>query len=256
VKKTFLFILFCISISAVYSQFSIQGRIVDYTNRRPLENVNIYSSAGKRVISDTLGNYSISVKNGDSIWFSYFGKNTVKYPVDTITNTSNFEVGLHIEAIFLPPVTVRNNSYKMDSIQNRQDYAKAFNFKKPGIGLTPSYNAVPGGVTVGLDLDEFINMFRFKRNKRMLALQGRLLQQEEDKYIDHRFSKRFARQLTKLESPELETFMAIYRPSYDFLQMVNDLELGIYIQKSFEDYKNRKASGIFIRPLQLPAARE
>jgi hypothetical protein len=180
----------------------------------------------------------------------------VKYPVDTITNTSNFEVGLHIEAIFLPPVTVRNNSYKMDSIQNRQDYAKAFNFKKPGIGLTPSYNAVPGGVTVGLDLDEFINMFRFKRNKRMLALQGRLLQQEEDKYIDHRFSKRFARQLTKLESPELETFMAMYRPSYDFLQLVNDLELGIYIQKSFDDYKNRKASGIFIRPLQLPAARE
>jgi len=176
--------------------------------------------------------------------------------VDTISNVSNFEIGLHVDAILLPPVTVRNNSYKMDSILNRQDYAKVFNFKKPGIGISPSYVPVQGGMSVGLDLDEFINMFRFKRNKRILALQGRLLQQEEDKYIDHRFSKRFARQLTKLDSPELETFLALYRPSYEFLQLVNDIELGIYIQQSFEDYKSRKASGIFIRPMALPAARE
>jgi hypothetical protein len=181
------------------------------------------------------------------------GKNTVKYPVDTITNGENFEVALHVNINTLPPVTVRNKSYRMDSIMNRQDYAKVFNFKKPGISLTPNTNYVPGGVSVGLDINEFINMFRFKRNKRILALQERLLQQEQDKYIDHRFNKRFNRQLTKLSSPELETFMTVYRPTYELLQIMNDLELGVYIQRCFADYTQRKLSGQVIRPQALSA---
>lgn len=227
---------------------------MDYYQRKPLEAVTIYSSSNSFAISDSLGKYEINVKRGDSIWFSFLGKNTVKYPVDTITNAGNFEVALHIDARNLPPVTVRNRSYRMDSLQNRKDYEKIFNFKKPGIILTPNTNYVPGAVSVGLDLNEFINMFRFKRNKRILALQERLLLQEQDKYIDHRFSKRFNRQLTKLSSPELETFMTLYRPTYDLLQLMNDLELGLYIQKCFADYTQRKLSGQLIkRPDALSA---
>ena len=68
-------------------------------------------------------------------------------------------------------------------------------------------------------------------------MQKRLIQQEQDKYIDHRFSKQFVRKITKLQPPELDSFMIHYRPEYGFLQTVNDLELGYYIEKSFEHYK-------------------
>jgi hypothetical protein len=251
VKKFVVFISLLFSFAVCNAQFKIAGAIVDFTQRKPLEAVTIYSSSNSFSISDSLGKYSISVRKGDSIWFSFLGKNTVKYPVDTITNSENFEVALHVNVNTLPPVSVRNRSYKMDSLQNRQDYAKVFNFKKPGISLAQNNNYVPGAVSVGLDLDEFINMFRFKHNKRILALQERLLQQEQDKYIDHRFNKRFNRQLTKLNSPDLETFMTLYRPTYELLQIMNDLELGVYIQKCFADYEQRKASGQLIRPQSL-----
>jgi len=254
VKKFLIFIslVFCFAVSN--AQFRIAGRIVDFTQRKPLEAVTVYSSSNAFAISDSLGEYSINVKKGDSIWFSFLGKNTFKYPVDTITNAENFEVALHVNVNTLPPVTVRNRSYHMDSLQNRQDYAKVFNFKKPGIGIASNPNYVPGSVSVGLDLDEFINMFRFKHNKRILALQERLLQQEQEKYIEHRFNKRFNRQLTKLASPELETFMTLYKPTYELLQIMNDLELGVYIQKCFVDYTQRKLSGqLLLRPQSLSA---
>jgi hypothetical protein len=80
-------------------------------------------------------------------------------------------------------------------------------------------------------------MFRFKRTRQILALQRRLKQQEEDKYIDFRFKKFFVIKLTGLKSPQLDTFMNRYRPDYYLLQTFNDLEFGYYIQQCFEAFK-------------------
>ncbi len=218
----------------------IKGRVFDISARRPLEAVAVISTSGKGTTTDSLGRYEIRVSMKDSIWFSMIGKSTMKYPVDTISNNDNFDVMIHVRSFDLPEVKVRNSYYKFDSIQNRKDYAKIFDFKKPGLRLSenPGYN--PGGVTVGFDLDEIINLFRVKRNRSLASLQQRLLQQEEDKYINHRFSIAFVRKIIKLNSPELEEFMKEYRPDYEMVQRMNDLELGYFIEKNYEEYRNKK----------------
>lgn len=219
---------------------NIQGRVFDISARRPLEAVAVISTSGKGTTTDSLGRYELRVSVKDSIWFSMIGKSTMKYPVDTISNTESFDVMIHVRSFDLPEVKVRNSYYKLDSIQNRKDYAKFFDFKKPGLRLSenPGYN--PNGLTVGFDLDEIINMFRFKRNKSLASLQQRLLQQEEDKYIDHRFSNAFVRKITKLNNQELDEFMKDYRPDYEMVQRMNELELGYFIEKNFEEFKNKK----------------
>jgi hypothetical protein len=166
----------------------------------------------------------------------------MKYPVDTINNVSAFEVGLHIDVKWLPEVKVFSHNYRLDSIQNRRDYAKIFDYKKPGLSITNSNSStyLPGAVTAGLDLDQLINMFRFRRNRQLQSFQNRLLQEEQDKYIDHRYSKRLVKQLTQLESPELDSFMVAYRPQYDILQQMNDLELGYYVQLCYKAYTQQK----------------
>jgi hypothetical protein len=242
-KKYLLFIpLLCCFITALTQErqtafVAVNGTVYDITARRPLEAVAVLSSSGRGTITDSLGHYSLVVRSTDSIWFAMLGKTTMKYAIDTIKNLNSFDISILLRANDLPEVKVRNKSYKLDSLQNRQDYAKYFNFRKPGIKLTTDHTYNPGGVSAGLDLDEIINMFRFKYNKRMYALQQRLIQQEQDKYIDHRFTKLFVRKITKLSSPELDTFMVHYRPTYEFLQNVNDLELGFFIEKCFENYK-------------------
>lgn len=216
---------------------TVSGTVYDISARKPLEAVAVLSTSGRGTITDSTGKYILTVRTTDSIWFSLLNKATVKYPVDTIRNLESFNIMIHIHAADLPEVTVRNKNYRLDSLQNRRENAKYFDFKKPGIRLSsnPGYN--PGGVTVGLDLDELINMFRFRRNRNLEALQQRLLQQEQDKYIDHRFTKLMVRKLTKLQWPDLDTFMIRYRPSYEMLQRLNDLELGYYIERCYDQFK-------------------
>ena len=141
---------------------------------------------------------------------------------------------IHVLGFDLPEVRVRNNNYRVDSIQNRYDYAKYFNYQPPGIKLSNQQQLFnPAGMTIGLDLDELINMFRIKRNRNLQFLQNRLLVQEQEKYVNSRFTKKFVQKLTHLEGDELIKFMNFSRPTYEMLTLLNDLELGLYIQKRF-----------------------
>jgi hypothetical protein len=98
-------------------------------------------------------------------------------------------------------------------------------------------NPYEANAPVGLDLDEFINMFKFKKNKRMLAFQRRLEQDEKEKYIDHRFNKGLVKKLTGLNAPEIDSFMNEYRPTFEMTTQFNDLEFGQFIIEAFKCYK-------------------
>jgi hypothetical protein len=216
----------------------VSGVVYDISGRRPIESVIVFSN-NNHAFTDSLGRYSIVVKAKDSIWFSLFGKNTHKYPLDTVEDLRNFNVMIHVTGFDLPEVRVRNNYYRLDSIQNRKEYAQFFNYHPPGIKLGGGNQQLfgPSGVTIGLDLDEIINMFRVKRNRNLQFLQTRLLRQEQEKYVEYRFTKRFVIKLTHLEGEELARFMSYCRPSYEVLGLLNDLELGYYIEKKYQAFK-------------------
>lgn len=216
------------------AQIRVSGKVYDISKYRPLEAVSVLTSSGSGTVSDSLGRYSIIVRDNDSIWFSYLNRPTPKYPVKSIMNPQNFEISLHVNSTELKEVKIMPRNYRMDSLQNRQDYAKAFNFQKPGIGS--SIDMSPGG-GVGLDINELIHMFQFRRNKRMLAFQNRLLQEETDRYIDHRFSRALIIKLTGLRGEPLNNFMKIYRPTVEFVETSTDYEFQDYIKKCFSHYQ-------------------
>lgn len=239
-RRLALFIFFLIQLSlislALYCQVTIKGAVFDISGKRPLEGVSVLATSGKGTTTNVLGIYSITVNETDSIYFSYLNKPTVKFPANTIPSVNNFDISLHVPSNILPEVRVMPPGYKFDSMQNRQDYARIFNFKKPGIGISTSPPG-SGGAGVGLDLDELINMFRFKRNRSLLGFQQRLIQEEQDKFIDHRFSKLLVRKITQLTGTELDKFMKLFRPDFEFTQMSNDYEFHYYIKQSFLQYR-------------------
>lgn len=226
-----LLLLYC---GAASGQIRVSGRVFDVSKYRPLEAVSVLTTSGSGTMSDSLGRYSIIVHETDSIWFSYLNRPTPKYAVNKILNTENFEISLHVVSTELKEVKVSPPDYRLDSIQNRLDYARAFNFQKPGIGS--SLNVGPSG-GVGLDLDEFIQIFQFRKNRRMLAFRNRLLQEEEDRYIDHRFNRALIIKLTGLRGEELNTFIKIYRPTIEFVDNSTDYELQDYIKKCFSHFQ-------------------
>jgi plasmid maintenance system killer protein len=213
--------------------YLIKGVVYDSSRNYPLELVSVLSTAGVGTVTNAEGYYEIRVTERDSIWFSYLNKPTVKFPVLKIANPMQFDISLQVSIPVLKEVKVFPRNYKLDSIRNRQDYAKVFNYQRPGLKIvTPQY-----GAGVGLDLDELINMFRFRRNKSMLAFQQRLLLEEQEKFIDYRFNKAMVRRLTLLEGAELDRFMKTFRPSYLFTKLSGDYEFRLYIKQSLYRFK-------------------
>lgn len=205
----------------------------DSSRNFAMESVSVLSTSGKGTMTNEDGHYEIEVSEKDSIWFSYLGKPTKKFPVMKITNPFEFDISIQVNVPTMKEVRIRPKNYKLDSLQNRLDYAKIFNYKKPGLKVvTPQF-----GVGAGFDLNEIINMFRFRRNRSMASFQQRLLEQEQEKFIDHRFNKALIRRLTLLDGNELDSFMKVFRPEYSFTQLSGDYEFQLYIKTSFYRFK-------------------
>jgi len=233
-KNIFIFFLFILWANAGFCQsYLIKGVVYDSSRNFPLELVSVLSTGGGGTVTNADGYYEIRVTDRDSIWFSYLNKPTVKFPVLKIANPMQFDISLQVSIPVLREVKVFPRNYKLDSIRNRQEYAKVFNYQKPGLKIvTPQY-----GAGVGLDVNELINMFRFRRNKSMLGFQQRLLLEEQEKFIDYRFNKALVRRLTLLEGGELEKFMRLFRPSYLFTKLSGDYEFRLYIKQSLYRFK-------------------
>lgn len=215
---------------------------MDSSRTYPMEAVTVISSSGKATITDVNGRYAIEVTEKDSVWFSYLGKATVKYAVAKIYNSEQFDVALHINIPVLKEVIVRPRNYRLDSLQNRQDYAKGFSFQRPNFESMTSIG--PHGA--GIDINELIRLFQFRKNRSMASFRERLMQQERDKYIDYRFSKAVVQRLTGLTGVERDSFMLRCRPSYEFCLMTNDYQFQSYIKNCYEEYRQEK-SGTAIR---------
>lgn len=242
-----LFIIYlftCQNTLAQQKSWQLHGTIYDVTKRYPMEYVTVMTTSGRGTMSDSLGKYSITVDQGDSVYFSFQNKQTGKYPVAKMEDQTQFNMSLHIQLYaYLPDVEVRAQNYRRDSIANRRMYDKYFGYSKPN--PFSSINIGPTGV--GMDPNEIINMFRFRRNRQLASLQRRLIQEEQDKFIDHRFTKALVKKLTNMkDNEELDAFMKKYRPPVDFLEMANDLELGYYIQQCYRTQMGLLPSGVLL----------
>lgn len=230
--KTICFILFGFTSIKGFSQdVTIHGTVFNMYKTRPLDAVSVLCSSGSGTTTDSNGNYVIRVRETDSLRFSYLGRATQMFPVSMMNYTTGFDIALHVKPTELSEVRVAPKNYRLDSLQNRKDYAKIFNYKKPGLELSNS-----SGTGVGLDLDQIINMFRFQRNRRLKAFQDRLIYDEENKSIDHRFTSYIVKKITGLDGDAEDSFMLRYRPSYYFTQVASDYEFYDYIKLAYKEY--------------------
>jgi methionine-R-sulfoxide reductase len=236
IELRLLIILFCFVSIDVNAQVLITGRVYDISKINYVENVKVINRAGVLAFTDSLGRYHIWTNENDSLTFIYNNKSTLKFAVSKITNPNHFDISLHINVMgkyrVLNEVTVFSKSYQQDSIENRKLNADIYSFTKPG--LKGSVNPDGG---VGIDLNEFINMFRFKRNKRILAFQKTLVEQEKDKFVNYKFNKIFIKRITGLETPLLDTFIVWYKPSYEFASSSDEVVFNQYILNAYKHFQ-------------------
>lgn len=228
-------------VTKVAGQIIISGTVYDSTKLYVVPGVSVSSTSGLQTITDSLGAYHINVSESDSLSFFYRGKSTVKFPVKAIGIYTAFDISLHIRISakykLLQGVTVFSNSYHRDSAENRMEYAKIFNFEKPGIRST-----FEPGEAAGLDLDELISMFNFRRKRENLAFQKRLVEDEQERYVNYRFSSNTIHRITGLSGDTLARYKKLYKPSYIFVVSSTLTQFYEYILNT--SYAFKKEEGI------------
>lgn len=232
-----ILLIFCATAKA---QLTISGTVLDSTKTIPVKGVLVKSSSGTTATTDSMGRYTIVIAEKDSLTFIYHDKPTAKFSVKQIPDMANFDISLHIRVKekfrTLKEVKVYAKNYRQDSIANREQYAKIFNYEKPGIKLSTDANTG----AAGMDLNELVNVFRFKRNRQLRRMQERLEEQEEENYINYRFNQNTVKRITRLEGAELNEFMQEYRPDFEFTQTASLVDFYQYILNASYDYKKRK----------------
>jgi hypothetical protein len=201
-------------------QTELHGTVYDRSRYFAMPGVSVMSTSGQGTMTDSIGQYRLRVTRRDSIFFSYLGKATVKFPIRSIDPNSPMDISIAVAVDSLPLVVVRPKAYRYDSMENRAEYRKIFDYEPDYVGQGE------GGAGVNLDL-----LFGARRNRQMLSLQRRLIEEEQDKYVDYRFNRTLVRRITGLERPALDMFMKMYRPTYEYVKSCeNDYEFYKYIK--------------------------
>jgi len=210
--KPLFTVTLALAAQVVMGQVQINGTVYDKSLQYAMRGVSVIGASGAGTVTDSLGHYHIKLAVTDSIYFSYLGRATMKFAVKEIPAGYPFDMSLEVAVDSLPTAFVQSSSYRLDSMENRNEYKKIFNYEA---NYLDNMNANRrGGVGIGLDLDMLLDG---AKNRRMLAFQDRLQWEEKEKYVDHRFTKAVVKRVTGLEPPAIDTFMRQYRPSYEFI---------------------------------------
>jgi hypothetical protein len=238
-KKLLLYFVLLLAGFKASAQIQISGTVYDSTKRNLVEGVQVVCTCGTMTFTDSVGNYTIYAGAKDSIFFFFRNKPTQMFPVSIIKTPGQFDISinLHVPGRYkqLKEIIVYGKSRRQDSIENRIAYDKIFNYDKGGLRISNS--APESGFGAGIDLNALIDVFRFRRNKSRQLFQQRLIMEEQNRYIDYRFNKTIVQRLTLLkEGSALDRFMVEYRPEYELLTQILDIELYQYIQAAAKDF--------------------
>ena len=69
-------------LSQSYAQLIVAGTVYDSSKLYVIPNVQVLTTAGNFVYTDSIGRYEIDASEHDSISFYYGGKFTLKFPVN------------------------------------------------------------------------------------------------------------------------------------------------------------------------------
>ena len=246
--------ILCAAASLSRAQIQVSGTVYDSSRLYVVPGVDVFSTSGQSTTTDSLGAYHIRVNPGDSLRFFYDGKSTLEFPVRDIDDYNQFDLSLRVRVRqrykLLKGVTVFSDNYQRDSLENRIEYQKYFDYDKPGIHSTYQ----PGG-PAGLDIDAMVEMFNFRKKREEMAFRKRLVDEEHDNYVNYRFNARLLHRITGLSGDTLERYRKLYTPSYYFVAGSSLAEFYQYILST--SYAFKKAEGIIprdsvIQKYQLP----
>lgn len=231
------FLSFFAGIHQAFSQSILNGKVFETGTEHPLEGVSVVNKNSQTgELTDRSGYFSLDAKPGDSIEIKLLGYLPQTFAMPFGGKIINQNIFLTIKKFQLKSVEIMARpDFRRDSLQNREENASIFNYKKPNFA-SAALN------TVFHPLSGLNNLLNAGKRKRLIDFQDKLETQEQDRYIDSRYTRQLVSSLSGLHGKELETFMKLYRPSFEYIQAASDYDLFSKIKDDFKDYVQYRSS--------------
>lgn len=226
------FILFCSLQLAAQKTKPVIGYLRDSVTHEPVvlasvTNINTHQT----VMTGSSGRFKIIIKENEVLSFAAVG-----YHFDTIRFTKKFVLLDSIELFASPlshylgnvTVTAKGMSaYQMDSIERRNDLLQDMvSYKKPTFALSNS------GAGLGISIDHFSKHEKSKRK----ALDF-FETNEQEAYINYRYSAKLVSESTGFKDEVLRDFMQKSRPTYNWLrQHTTEEDIRYYINDQLKKF--------------------
>lgn len=212
IPKNFIAALLFLFIAGTASaQDYFKGKVVDSGSDKGLANVFVKNvTKNKITLTEGDGKFEIQGTVGNLLIFTSPG-----YVADTlvVVDTRPLSIRLKENTALLNEVNI-NSTRTFDP---HTEYPEVYTKSKVYI-LSPS------------------TIFS-KEAKNARRLKKFFAQEEKERTVDQAFSISYVSSLIPLRGMELQTFMAMYRPSFDFIQSNSGPTLASYINDSYIKYK-------------------
>ncbi|PZP50352.1 MAG: hypothetical protein DI598_05785 [Pseudopedobacter saltans] len=224
------------------------GQVFAAMSNRSTAGIIVESQKSKATnFTDERGYFSLYVLPHDTIYY-YVNKlaKSIPYHTDSIKNWDGYAIAIQTieydiavakkygapvaEAdsnVNLGNVTVTARNYHKDSLENRMEYDKIFNYKNPPINPFSPVQTI-------------YDLLSFKKKKRMKKMKNDLLYEEREGYVDTRFNRTIVvKSIGKpIDDSTLDNYMKKYRPTYEDAIGMENIAMVMYIRKTFELYQN------------------
>lgn len=235
-KYLVLLIILFICDSA-YGQ-KITGEVIDNTTKQPV-NGAIVKTGVITARTNQLGEFEIALAHpSDSLKITALGYQTLF--VAAGKPNILLIIALVPKVNNLNEVTIYGDrSFKKDSLANRADFARQFNYKGPRVidAFTNGSHFYYPGEFLSVNLLVLVQALT-KKSTPEYKFNKLLIRDEHEQYVDEHFNRGIVSGITNLKGDTLAAFLLQYRPGYDFVKKSTDYDMEVYIRASFKKFKD------------------
>jgi len=234
-RQLLCFLLLLLPGLAGFAQTFLIGSVRKRESQETLSSVNIFNKTQrKHRLSDEKGNYRIEAQAGDTVIFSFVGCRADTFRISSTMLATEFPVLMELRPVSLETVTVGDlSNYQIDSLERRQIYDWIY-MQEP----QPVVERQRQGDGVGVELNVIPHGSSEVRQR--LRLKKRIIKEEEKYYVDFRFAPEYVSHLTHLQGDSLAQFMSRYRPTYDFCRKAVGVDILVYVNDCFKEFRKEK----------------
>ena len=233
--SSYLIIAFLLFSCPGSAQRFLTGKVLKMGSKEILVSVSIENKTQRRHdLSDERGTFRIQSAQGDVLIFSHVGYQADTIIVDTSMLAADYPEYMEPKAQMLRAVEVGSlSNYQLDSMARREEYSWVYDH-----GTPPRLERKRSGDGVGVTMNIFRNASKEDQDRE--KLKKRLMREEEEHYVDFRYSREYVARLTRLKGDSLQQFMMHFRPTYDYCRKAASVDIIVYVNDSFKKFMKRE----------------